>query len=72
MDTVTTVLLVHGGLWQDEIDAEFFWDRTGVLAGLREHTDVLAVERPKRAGSWGVEGAWLAELVITPTLQPWL
>jgi pimeloyl-ACP methyl ester carboxylesterase len=61
-----TLLLVPGGLWEDEVDAEFFWGRTGVLAGLREHTDVLALERPRRAGGGLVEGAWLAELVTTP------
>lgn len=61
-----SVLLVHGGLWQDEFDAESFWGRTGVLAGLREHVDVLAPDRPRRPGSWAVEAAWFAELVTTP------
>ena len=60
-----TVLLVHGGLWDDE-DTESFWDRPGVLAALREHTDVLAPDRPRNADSWAAEGAWLAGLVTTP------
>ncbi|HEY7598225.1 MAG TPA: alpha/beta hydrolase [Actinophytocola sp.] len=61
-----TLLLVAGGFWQDEIDAESFWGRTGVLDGLRAHGEVLAPERPRRARSWAAEGDFLANLVTEP------
>jgi pimeloyl-ACP methyl ester carboxylesterase len=53
---VTGVLLLHGGLWDDAMDAERFWVRPGILAGLRHRgLRVLAPDRPPRAPSWAVE-----------------
>ncbi|OKJ06761.1 alpha/beta fold hydrolase [Kitasatospora sp. CB01950] len=55
------LVLVHGGLWDEEMDAERFWGRTGVVAGLRgEGLDVLAPDRLMRAGSWAAEAEHLA------------
>jgi pimeloyl-ACP methyl ester carboxylesterase len=59
---VGAVLLVHGGLWGDE-DAEFFWHRPGVVGGLREHREVLAPDRLRRAESWVAEADHLARCV---------
>jgi pimeloyl-ACP methyl ester carboxylesterase len=54
------VLLVHGGLWDDE-DAESFWHRPGVSGGLRERgVEVVAPDRLRRAESWAAEADWLA------------
>lgn len=65
-DRVSSVLLVHGGLW-DGVDAEFFWHRTGVVGGLRRRGfEVLAPDRVVRASSWAAEGAWLAGRVQEP------
>jgi len=56
-----SVLLVHGGLW-DDMDAERFWRTTGIVAGLTSHgLDVLAPDRPQRASGWNVEVASLGE-----------
>jgi hypothetical protein len=33
---VTTLLLIHGGLWEN-IDAERFWYQPGIVTGLRQH-----------------------------------
>jgi pimeloyl-ACP methyl ester carboxylesterase len=53
---MTTVLLLHGGLWDDAMDAERFWVRPGIFAGLQDHgLQVLAPDRPPRAPSWAVE-----------------
>ncbi|MFJ1754436.1 alpha/beta fold hydrolase [Kitasatospora sp. NPDC088134] len=55
------LVLVHGGLWDDPMDAERFWGRTGVVAGLRaEGLAVSAPDRRMRAGSWQAEAAHLA------------
>lgn len=54
------VFLVHGGLW-DDMDAAAFWGTTGVVAGLSEHVDVLAPDRPRHAHGWDVEVAALGE-----------
>lgn len=59
------VLLVHGGLWGDE-DAEFFWHRPGVTGGLREHGEVLAPDRLRRADSWVAEADHLAGFIARP------
>jgi pimeloyl-ACP methyl ester carboxylesterase len=52
---MTTVLLVHGGLWED-MDADRFWVRPGVVAGLRGRgLVVLAPDRMVKARSWAAE-----------------
>lgn len=63
-----SVLLIHGGLWGDE-DAEFFWRGPGVVAALeRRGVDVVAPDRVRRAGSWGVEAGALAEQLVAPVV----
>jgi pimeloyl-ACP methyl ester carboxylesterase len=50
-----THVLVHGGLWED-MDAERFWVRPGLVAGLAGRgIEVLAPDRVVRAGSWDAE-----------------
>jgi pimeloyl-ACP methyl ester carboxylesterase len=60
---VVTVLLVHGGLW-DDTDADLFWRRPGVVDGLRSRGfEVRAVDRLPRAASWAAEADHLAALL---------
>ncbi|WP_436533037.1 alpha/beta hydrolase [Actinoplanes sp. HUAS TT8] len=60
---MTTVLLVHGGLWE-EMDAERFWHRPGIVAGLQRHgVGVLAPDRLRRPRSWTAEAQHLAALL---------
>ncbi|MGZ0151283.1 alpha/beta fold hydrolase [Kribbella sp. WER1] len=64
----TSVLLVHGGLW-DAMDADAFWDTPGITAALTAALDpdgsgqveVLAPDRPPRAAGWDQEAAALGE-----------
>jgi pimeloyl-ACP methyl ester carboxylesterase len=50
-----TLLLIHGGLWED-IGADWFWLRPGILAGFeRLGFTVVAPDRLRRAASWAVE-----------------
>ncbi|BAJ31280.1 MULTISPECIES: alpha/beta fold hydrolase [Kitasatospora] len=58
------LVLVHGGLWDEETDAAAFWERPGVTAGLRAAgIAVAAPDRAMRAGSWDAEAAHLAALL---------
>jgi pimeloyl-ACP methyl ester carboxylesterase len=55
------VLLIHGGLWEDGMDAERFWSAPGILAGLeRQGVTVLAPNRLHRPPSWDAEVEHLA------------
>jgi pimeloyl-ACP methyl ester carboxylesterase len=57
------VLLIHGGLWEN-IGAEWFWGRTGVIEGLeRRGFTVLAPDRLRQAANWTAEAAHLASAV---------
>jgi pimeloyl-ACP methyl ester carboxylesterase len=57
---MTTLLLVHGGLW-DDMDAERFWRKPGIVAGLQHHgLEVLSPDRPPRAPGWASEAEHLA------------
>jgi pimeloyl-ACP methyl ester carboxylesterase len=57
------VVLVHGGLWQ-EVDAEFFWGATGVVAGLSEGgVEVVAPDRVSRPVDWAAEVGALAAVL---------
>ncbi|GAA3148702.1 pimeloyl-ACP methyl ester carboxylesterase [Kribbella aluminosa] len=64
----TSVLLVHGGLW-DAMDADAFWGTPGVTAAVIAALDpdgsgrveVLAPDRPQRATGWDLEVAALGE-----------
>ena len=58
-----TLLLVSGGLWED-MNADRFWVRPGVVAGLVDGGQhVLAPDRPYRAPSWSVEAQAVADEV---------
>jgi pimeloyl-ACP methyl ester carboxylesterase len=60
---VATLVLVHGGLW-DDTDADGFWFRTGIVDGLRAAgCAVSAPDRPRRAASWAAEAEHLAGLL---------
>ena len=60
---MATLVLVHGGLW-DDTDAESFWLRTGVVDALRAAgCAVSAPDRPRRAASWAAEAEHLAGLL---------
>lgn len=60
---MTTLLLIHGGIWED-IDAERFWRKPGIIAGLRHHgIEVLAPDRPRRAPDWITEVEHLTALL---------
>lgn len=54
-----TVLLVHGGLW-DDMDSERFWRKPGIIAGLQRHgIETFSPDRLHRAASWTSEGEHL-------------
>jgi pimeloyl-ACP methyl ester carboxylesterase len=58
---VNSLILVHGGLW-DDMTAQRFWVRPGVVAGLAERgRQVLAPNRPYRAPNWAIEAQALAD-----------
>jgi pimeloyl-ACP methyl ester carboxylesterase len=47
-----TLLLIHGGLWED-IGADWFWRRPGIVAGFeRLGFTVVAPDRLRRPASW--------------------
>lgn len=57
------MLLIHGGLWED-MDAERFWHRPGIVAGLRARgIETLAPTRRRRAPDWRAEVDHLAGLL---------
>jgi pimeloyl-ACP methyl ester carboxylesterase len=57
------VLLIHGGLWED-VGADWFWRRTGVVDGLAGRgLTVLAPDRLRRAPSWTAEADQLAAVM---------
>lgn len=57
---MATVVLIHGGLWED-MDASRFWRRPGIVAGLERHgLTVLAPDRLGRPPDWDAEARHLA------------
>jgi pimeloyl-ACP methyl ester carboxylesterase len=59
----TVLVLVHGGLWED-MDAERFWVRPGVVDGLAgAGVEVLAPDRLRRPDSWAAEVRHLRALL---------
>jgi pimeloyl-ACP methyl ester carboxylesterase len=60
---MNTVLLIHGGLWED-VGADWFWRRTGVVDGLAGRgLTVVAPDRLRRGPSWTAEAAQVATVV---------
>jgi hypothetical protein len=58
-----SVLLIHGGLWEDT-RADFYWRRTGVADGLeRRGFTVIAPDRLRRAADWTAEARHIADAV---------
>lgn len=54
------VLLIHGGLWED-VSADWFWRRTGVVDGLAKRgLSVIVPDRLRRARSWAAEAEHIA------------
>jgi len=50
-----TLLLIHGGLWED-IGADWFWGRPGIIAGFeRLGFTVVAPDRLRRPASWAAD-----------------
>jgi len=63
-----SVLLIHGGLWED-IGADWFWGRTGIIDGLTERGfTVIAPDRRRRSPSWTAEAGHIASTVDLPDL----
>lgn len=55
-----SVLLIHGGLWED-VGADWFWGRTGVIDGLAGRgLTVIAPDRLRRAPSWAADASHIA------------
>lgn len=66
MTEAGTILLVHGGLWEDT-GADFFWRRTGVADGLaRRGFTVIAPDRLRRATDWPSEARHIAATAGLP------
>jgi len=65
---MTTLFLVHGGLWDEPMDADRFWHRPGIVDGLqRRGFTVSCPERLRRPDSWAAEADHLAAAFITLT-----
>ncbi|MFC4058923.1 alpha/beta fold hydrolase [Planomonospora corallina] len=59
-----TLVLVHGGLWEDGMDAERFWTEPGVTDALRERgLAVYTPDRLPRPPGWQAEVAHLERLL---------
>jgi pimeloyl-ACP methyl ester carboxylesterase len=56
------LLLIHGGLWEEGMDAARFWRQPGIVAALEGRGfGVLAPDREYRAASWASEASHLAD-----------
>ncbi|HEY8474772.1 MAG TPA: alpha/beta hydrolase [Natronosporangium sp.] len=57
---MSALLLIHGGLWED-MDADRFWHRPGIVTALRDRgVDAIAPDRPRHPSSWAAEVDQLA------------
>lgn len=66
---MTTLLLIHGGLWEEGMDARRFWDQPGITAGLqRRGFNVLAPSRLRQAPDWTAEASHLASMLSGPAV----
>ncbi|MCP2163863.1 alpha/beta fold hydrolase [Goodfellowiella coeruleoviolacea] len=60
----TTVLLIHGGLWEPGMDANRFWTVPGITAGIeRAGFSVLAPNRLHQPPNWDAEVEHLAGML---------
>jgi pimeloyl-ACP methyl ester carboxylesterase len=67
--TMANLLLVHGGLWEEGMDAARFWRQPGIVAGLeRRGFDVFAPDRLYQAPDWATEASHLAQAIPDPPL----
>jgi pimeloyl-ACP methyl ester carboxylesterase len=63
---MATLLLIHGGLWED-MDAARFWADPGITAGLkRRGLEVTAPDRLRQAPDWAAEAAHLRPALAGP------
>jgi pimeloyl-ACP methyl ester carboxylesterase len=63
-----TLLLIHGGLWED-IGADWFWRRPGIVDGLeRLGFTVVAPDRLRRPASWAADAEHI--LAAVPGREP--
>src|SRR3954464_14601967 len=64
---MTTLFLVHGGLWDEPMDAQRFWHRPGIVDGLeRRGFAVRCPDRLRRPDSWTAEAEPLAVALVDP------
>lgn len=58
---MTRLLLIHGRLWEDGMNADVFWRQPGIVAGLESRGfEVIAPDRRLRAPGWTAEASYLA------------
>ncbi len=61
---MANLLLIHGGLWEEGMDAARFWRQPGIVAGLeRRGFDVFAPDRLYQAPDWTTEASHLAQAI---------
>lgn len=61
---MANLLLIHGGLWEEGMDAARFWRQPGIAAGLeRRGFDVFAPDRLYQAPDWTTEASHLAQAI---------
>ena len=61
---MANLLLIHGGLWEEGMDAARFWRQPGIEAGLeRRGFDVFAPDRLYQAPDWTTEASHLAQAI---------
>lgn len=66
---MTTLLLIHGGLWEQGMDARRFWHQPGTVAPLQGRGfEVLAPRRLHRPPDWKTEASHLASGLQSPPL----
>ena len=62
--TMANLLLIHGGLWEEGMDAARFWRQPGIASGLeRRGFDVFAPDRRYQAPDWTAEASHLAQAI---------
>lgn len=65
-----TLLLIHGGLWED-IGADRFWRRPGIVAGLEAlGFTVVAPDRLRRPPSWTADTEHVRAAIPAPDGEP--